>query len=92
MGLRRIKLCVGPMAAVNFSIERNIFGSDSTPKVIKDAFLVTKKLGYRYLWVDRYCIVQDDAQEKHQQIKNMGSIYENARVTIVAAAGSDPTY
>ncbi|KAI1447075.1 HET-domain-containing protein [Annulohypoxylon stygium] len=62
------------------------------PRTIRDAIQVTKQLGYRYLWVDRYCIDQDDWNEKHRQIHDMGSIYNNASLTIIAAAGADPSY
>jgi len=62
------------------------------PPVVEDAIAVTKSLGYRYLWVDRYCINQNNAQEKHQQITNMHVIYHQAQFTIVAAAGRDATY
>lgn len=59
------------------------------PQCILDALTVCKNLGVNFLWVDRLCIVQDDAQSKHGQIKQMGSIYASAVVTIVAAAGKD---
>jgi len=62
------------------------------PRVVEDAITVTERLGHRYLWVDRYCIDQDDAQEKHQQIAKMHIIYHQAQFTIVAAAGCDATY
>lgn len=60
----------------------------SWPQVVLDAILVTRKLGLRYLWVDRFCIDQDDAQTKHSLISNMAAIYQNAEFTIIAAAGS----
>lgn len=60
--------------------------------VITDAITVTQALGFRYLWVDALCINQDDADTKHDQIKQMNDIYENAELTIVAAAGVDATY
>lgn len=59
---------------------------------ISDAISVTKALGFQYLWVDKFCIDQDDAAVKHEQIKQMNVIYENAELTIVAAAGVDETY
>jgi len=35
-----------------------VWGKDSSseemPLVVRDSITVTKKLGYRYLWVDRY--------------------------------------
>ncbi|KAJ2902897.1 heterokaryon incompatibility protein-domain-containing protein [Zalerion maritima] len=54
------------------------------PGSILTAMAATLQLGYRYLWVDRLCIVQDEADTKHSQIYHMASIYSNASLTIVA--------
>ncbi|KAI9772807.1 MAG: hypothetical protein M1839_002280 [Geoglossum umbratile] len=59
------------------------------PQTIKDAMLLLAELGERYLWVDSLCIVQDDDENKHEQISNMDRIYGNASWTLVAAAGKD---
>lgn len=56
---------------------------------VRDAIDVTSQLGFQYLWVDRYCIDQQDATEMAAQIQIMGLIYRGAEVTIVAAAGKD---
>jgi len=49
------------------------------PQVVSDAMVVVLKLGMRYLWVDRYCINQGDAQEKHDEVLNMGAICKFTR-------------
>jgi hypothetical protein len=56
-------------------------------KTVVDAIKITKQLGYRYLWVNEYCIDQDDAVHKDNQIRQMNRIYQGANLTIVAAAG-----
>ncbi|KAL9108151.1 MAG: hypothetical protein Q9227_007005 [Pyrenula ochraceoflavens] len=65
---------------------------ENPPHVLSDAIAVTKALEMRYLWVDKYCINQDDKETKLQQINSMDFIYENADLTIVAAAGFDENY
>ncbi|KAF2428333.1 HET-domain-containing protein, partial [Tothia fuscella] len=65
------------------------FPERSCPRVIRDAIAVTKILGYRYLWIDRYCIDQNDAKDKESQLAIMDLIYETATLTLVAAAGED---
>lgn len=65
---------------------------EKVPRVVYDAVIVTKKLGVRYLWIDRYCIDQQDASIKHEQIQQMWDIYASACVTLVAAAGDGPNY
>lgn len=62
------------------------------PKTIEDAITTTTKLGYRYLWIDRYCIPQGQDQEKHTQIRSMNVIYNSSVITIIAAAGDNPYY
>jgi hypothetical protein len=62
------------------------------PLLIEDAIEVTKKLGFRYIWIDRYCIPQDNEAEKYSQIQNMGVIYQQSALTLVAAAGDGPSY
>jgi len=64
----------------------------SLPKVVDDAILLVRKLGMRYLWVDRYCIPQDDPINKAIQIQNMGKVYGDSALTIIAAAGDDADY
>jgi hypothetical protein len=63
------------------------------PNTIKDAMTVTLKLGYQYLWVDKYCITQSlDVHELQSHLAEMGTIYHGAVVTIIAAAGEDANY
>ncbi|KAK0750249.1 heterokaryon incompatibility, partial [Schizothecium vesticola] len=52
------------------------------PLVVADAISVCLQLGLQYLWVDRYCILQDDAETKDAQIRNMNLIYKQAELTI----------
>jgi Heterokaryon incompatibility protein (HET) len=55
------------------------------PQTIKDAIHTTRQLGFRYLWVDVLCILQDDKVDKHKEIRKMKEIFSNAVVTISAA-------
>lgn len=65
---------------------------DHIPKTIGDAISVTLELGYRYLWVDEYCINQSDHNHRNDQIMKMDRIYHGADLTIVAAAGDNKRY
>ncbi|KAI1418368.1 HET-domain-containing protein [Hypoxylon sp. FL1857] len=62
------------------------------PQVVVDAIEATLLMGLQYLWVDRYCIDQNDESDKHRQISQMGSIYASAEIAIIAAAGTDSAY
>jgi hypothetical protein len=58
------------------------------PATVLDAVDVSRRLGLRYLWVDRLCINQSDPVEKDYLISRMTTIYEYAELTIVSAFGS----
>ncbi|KAK4451180.1 heterokaryon incompatibility protein-domain-containing protein [Podospora aff. communis PSN243] len=59
------------------------------PRTIRDAMAFVAALGLSYLWVDRLCIMQDNEEHKHGQIKAMGSIYSHSSFTIIAAQSHD---
>ena len=65
---------------------------EQVPRTIEDAIAVTKALRLRYLWLDRYCIPQNDAKERDSNIRQMDLIYSGAHLTIVAAGGQDPDF
>jgi hypothetical protein len=62
------------------------------PASVRDAISLTAKLGMRYLWIDRLCILQDDAIHQSTQIRYMAGIYNNACFTICATDGEDAEY
>lgn len=60
------------------------------PQTIRDAIKVTQEAGFRYLWVDALCILQDDPEDKARIISKMGPIYGGAALTIIASANAGP--
>jgi hypothetical protein len=62
------------------------FSMDSLPKTIQDAVRLIRCLGFRYLWIDAFCIIQDSEADKLHEINEMGTIYKNAALTIAAAS------
>ncbi|KAI8200211.1 Nitrogen assimilation transcription factor nit-4 [Colletotrichum sp. SAR 10_76] len=62
------------------------------PLVIEDAMAAVREMGVEYLWVDRYCIKQDDCEILSDHLSKMHVIYRQASFTIIAAAGSDSTF
>lgn len=61
---------------------------EELPDTISDCIQVCKLLGERYLWVDRLCIIQDEATSKHNQICGMDRIYSAAKLTIICATNT----
>ncbi|KAK1752010.1 heterokaryon incompatibility protein-domain-containing protein [Echria macrotheca] len=62
------------------------------PRTVSDAMEATRRLGYRYLWFDSLCIVQDDDADRHSQLLSMDSIYRHADLSIAAASGDHADY
>ena len=48
------------------------------PNLFCDAVTITRELGYRYLWIDSICIIQDCEEDRAQEIAQMGEIYKNS--------------
>lgn len=66
--------------------------AERLPRTVQNAIQVTKDLGYRYLWVDRYCIDQRDQLDRLHQIAHMDAIYRGSDLTIICAAGSNEDF
>ena len=64
---------------------------ESLQQSIQDAIFVTRKLGFRYLWVDALCIIQDCKIDKAKEIPQMASVYKNAAITIAASSSGNAT-
>lgn len=56
-------------------------------ETISDAIDFTASLDIPYLWVDSFCILQNDDTDKAAQIGHMSDVYRDAIFTIVAAEG-----
>ena len=79
---------------VEDSTSEDYFGSFGTkiPKSIRDAMQVCRNIGVRHLWVDALCIVQDDNEDKEDQIGLMDEIYGRALAVLIVAAGDGADY
>lgn len=58
------------------------------PPNFSDAVIITRRLGFRYLWIDSLCIVQDSKSDWETESQKMGRIYTNAALTLAAAAAT----
>jgi len=61
------------------------------PANFRDAVIITRELGYKYLWIDSLCIIQGDREDWITQSSLMGSVYHNCSV-MLAASGSLDSY
>jgi len=58
-------------------------------RTYQDAIMVTRRLGFRYLWIDSLCIIQDDKDDWEREAAQMAQVYSQAHLTIAASAASD---
>lgn len=56
-----------------------------------DATRTARRLGFRYIWIDALCIIQDSPSDKSAELPQMANIYSHSALTIFAARsnGSD---
>ncbi|KAK3691911.1 MAP kinase kinase (MEK) [Vermiconidia calcicola] len=54
------------------------------PATFKDAIVMSRRLGFRYLWIDALCIIQDDLEDWRREAARMCSIYEGATLSLSA--------
>jgi hypothetical protein len=63
--------------------------ASSLPKSIADAAFVTNELGFKYLWVDALCLMQDDPEEMLAESSQMDKVYSGASLNLAATASKD---
>lgn len=62
---------------------------DDLPKTFKDAIHITRTLGFRYLWIDSLCIIQDSAQDWLNESMTMEKVYKCSALNIAASDATD---
>lgn len=59
------------------------------PPNFRDAIHATRKLGFRYLWIDSLCIIQDSVEDWLTESAVMGKVYKNCTLCIAATASEN---
>lgn len=59
------------------------------PLTFRDAILLTRKFGIRYLWIDSICIIQDSEEDWDAESRQMKEYYRNSYLTISALQSPD---
>jgi hypothetical protein len=58
-------------------------------KTFQDAVLITRQLGYRFLWIDSICIVQGNTQGCEAELAQIAEVYSYYDLNLAAAVPSD---
>ncbi|EEU43476.1 uncharacterized protein NECHADRAFT_23338, partial [Fusarium vanettenii 77-13-4] len=72
----------------NVVARQNGFPLSDLPLTTRDAIFVCRKLAISHIWIDSLCIIQDDQNDKVQELSKMPEIYQGALVTISASSSS----
>ncbi|EGZ70963.1 hypothetical protein NEUTE2DRAFT_33623, partial [Neurospora tetrasperma FGSC 2509] len=58
--------------------------TDGLTQTFLDAMQITQQLGYRYIWIDSLCIMQDSPEDWNREAQTMAAVYGNSLLTIFA--------
>lgn len=73
------------LTSQTYNLYNNNIPVGDLPKSVLDAIIITLRLGYNHLWVDRLCIFQDSPEAWSSEAEVMGKIYQNGICNISAA-------
>jgi hypothetical protein len=59
------------------------------PDTFRDAVIVTRALGKRYLWIDSLCIIQGDDGDFQTEAMRMADVYSGAYCVLAASCAAD---
>lgn len=62
---------------------------ENLTQTFRDAVAMTERLGYRYIWIDSLCIVQDKKEDWEAESAQIGMVYENCDLMLSADASPD---
>ena len=68
----------------NYSAMLQGFDDGSLTRSHEEALQVAQILGYRYIWIDALCIIQDDPSDWEKESFRMAECYHNAALTLIA--------
>lgn len=80
-----------PITTTRATLEanKNRIPFTSLSRTFRDAVVITRNLGQRYLWIDSLCIVQDDEKDWAQEASQMAKVYSCSYCTLAALSSSD---
>ena len=59
------------------------------PSNYRDAITITRRLGYKYIWIDSLCIFQDLSEDWIREAAAMSKVYSSSAVTVAAVWAQD---
>ncbi|SPQ24876.1 77a0289c-5977-4b4b-aa69-7e20f3972421 [Thermothielavioides terrestris] len=68
----------------NFERHKQGINPEELPRTFRDAIMIARALGVRYLWIDALCIIQDDVDDADwkRESATMADIYRRSYLTL----------
>jgi hypothetical protein len=57
----------------------------AVPRTLRESIVFAKALGFRYIWIDALCIIQDSEQDWAEQAADMTRIYQGCSINIAVS-------
>jgi hypothetical protein len=73
----------------NLAVFRSKIPPEMLPRTFKDAIKIAQYLGFRFLWIDSMCIVQDDIDDWKRESAMMCNVYGGSSLNIAASGAED---
>jgi hypothetical protein len=65
------------------------FSNSELPTSHKEAFLICRSMGFRYVWIDSLCIIQDSSEDWQDEALVMKDVYRNSTMSLCATAAAE---
>jgi hypothetical protein len=80
--------CKPPLKTDTMSLEARLQGIDmhELPQNFRDAITLTRNLGFRYIWIDSICIIQDSPLDWEAEAARMADVYKGSYLTVAATS------
>ncbi|KAF5702098.1 hypothetical protein FGLOB1_9825 [Fusarium globosum] len=88
--------CWGKVEAIKL-LEKNVdrfrlgISNHELPNSYQEAIQFSLRIGFKYIWIDSLCIIQDSLLDWMQEAKDMKQVYEHAIMNLCSATASDST-
>ncbi|KAI0117673.1 hypothetical protein GGR51DRAFT_545666 [Nemania sp. FL0031] len=70
----------------NIDILKKSIDFNRLPKTFRDAIMVVKGIGVKYLWIDSLCIIQDKQDDWEHELTTMEQVFSSAYCTLAASS------
>ncbi len=83
------KTCMTRLLSKNESKWGKCIDVSLLSKNFQDALEITRRLGFKYIWIDALCILQDSVEDWARESPKMANVYNNAVLVLSAMSATN---